>query len=189
MNVFYKKSKLCTGKNDLLCPNYAQKEKLDYNLNVCPKCNSELTEIQEINKGLIITLSVVVLLVVAFTVYKLISSNKEVQTNVQVTQVNIDPIKLINEYVGSVEIDTMKYVALYLKIKDVITDNNGNYSFNYDLNTKDYRDKGVGRIFPMYNKISFNSTKLNYFFNGDYKYENNKIIIIGDNKKWQLNSK
>lgn len=189
MNIFYKKSKLCTGKNDLLCPIYAQKEKLDYSFEFCPKCNSELAEIQEINKKFFIMLSLTLLLFIVIISYNFVRVNEDIKTNTQTNYVKIEPVKLINEYSGNIEIDTMKFLAIHLKIKDIIYDDNGNCSFNFDLNTKDFRDKGLGKIYPLYNKISFNSSNLNYNFNGDYKYQNNKIIIIGDNKKWQVRSK
>ncbi|HOJ37712.1 MAG TPA: hypothetical protein PLI27_06630 [Ignavibacteriales bacterium] len=188
MDLIYKKFKVCAGKKDLLCPYYTHKEKLSSELTVCPKCESELIEQKELNKTLISIFIALLVIVIAGIIYiTTIKKEKQVQ-QITVTE-SIDVTKLINTYVGSVEVDSMKYLSLILEIKDVIKDDNGNYSFNFNLNTKDYRDKGIGTIYPMYNKIFFASAKLNYNFTGDYKYENSRIIIIGDNKKWQLKAK
>jgi predicted DNA-binding ArsR family transcriptional regulator len=187
MNFFIKQYKICSGKNDLLCDNYVHKVKLDNNLMSCPKCGSELSDYAELNyKNVIITFLLILFTTLGFLYFTFFKDDK-VKQNYENVITKIDEKNLVKTYVGTIEIDSLKYAAMTLYIKDIIRDDQGVVSFNFTLNTKDYSEKGIGRLYPEYNKIHFYSNNLKYNFDGDYTLEkDNKIKIIGENKKWQL---
>lgn len=184
--------KICTGEKNPLCSNFLNKVEISDDNVQCPICESILLTVDNKNKKNMILIAIAILLLVfsgSFILYKTIFPKQTIKVE-QLETAKVELTSLLKSYSGTFKSDTLKYDVIFLQIKNIVTADQKNVTFDYDFNVHGYREKGNGKLYPELKRIEFYSNKLQYSFSGVYDYNGKGQIIIKDEKdKWNLTEK